>query len=100
MLIWIGYDPKEKIAHEVTTKSVLNHCEEEVRSLKLESLKDYRRPLLRKQDGTIWDVISDHPMSTEFALTRFFVPKSQEVIGLCFSMEMCWYGMISINSLN
>ncbi len=48
-----------------------------IRGVILEHLKQdglYRRPTRRNADGHLWDEISDAPMSTEFAISRFLVP--------------------------
>lgn len=48
----------------------------EIRALDLAQLRKdglYTRPH-QTREGRLWDVISDEPMSTEFALTRFLVP--------------------------
>jgi len=34
----------------------------------------YTRPTAEPQLGQLWDVISNAPMSTEFAISRFFIP--------------------------
>lgn len=47
-----------------------------VKPLLLRALRDlgvYTRPT-EVRDGRLWDVISDAPMSSEFAISRFFIP--------------------------
>lgn len=34
----------------------------------------YKRPYCRYADGRLYDAVSNHTMSTEFAITRFFLP--------------------------
>lgn len=78
--IWVGYDPIEQDAFEVAWASIHRHLSPtvKVRALKLSDLKNiYHRPM-RLIGDELWDVVSNHPMSTEFALSRFFVPRLDE----------------------
>jgi lipopolysaccharide biosynthesis glycosyltransferase len=80
--IWIGFDPRETAAFAVARTSIKRNlsCALPVHGLPLDELRArglYRRPTERR--GTqLWDVISDAPMSTEFALSRFLVPHLAE----------------------
>jgi lipopolysaccharide biosynthesis glycosyltransferase len=77
-IVWIGADRREVDAFAVAYRSL---CQQEgrhpsVMPLRLGSLRDqglYVRPT-EVRDGQMWDVVSDAPMSTEFAISRFFVP--------------------------
>ena len=75
--IWIGYDPREVAAFAVARESIRawnRHVP--VRGLVLDDLRQmglYTRPT-EKRVGRMFDVISDHYMSTEFAISRFLVP--------------------------
>ena len=40
----------------------------------LERMGIYNRPWERRDNGQLWDVIKDAPMSTEFACSRFLTP--------------------------
>lgn len=76
--VWIGFDPREADAFAVARHSVRNNCilPIQVRGLVLSSLREkglYSRPTSRK-DGRLWDEISEAPMATEFACSRFLVP--------------------------
>lgn len=76
--IFIGYEPREHAAFEVARKSIRDHTSLplRVRGLVLQDLHDdglYTRPTERRL-GRLWDVISDHWMATEFAISRFLVP--------------------------
>jgi hypothetical protein len=76
--IWIGHDPREQDAFQVAVESIRAHLSEpiEICAMALPVLFGhglYQRPTCRR-DGRLWDVISDAPMSTEFAISRFFVP--------------------------
>lgn len=79
--IFIGYDPREAEAFAVLKQSLTRHmsvggarigiyglCLEDV-----ERLGYYWRPTSGR-DGRLWDDISNAPMSTEFAISRFLVP--------------------------
>jgi hypothetical protein len=77
--VWIGYDPREVDAFEVCRRSMRRHSSIplEIQPLRLDALREggwYRRPTKVLEDGTLWDVISNVPMSTEFSLSRFLVP--------------------------
>lgn len=76
--VWIGFDPNEADAFAVARASVranlLHHIP--VFGLELSALREaglYTRETTIR-DGRLFDVISDKPMSTEFAISRFLVP--------------------------
>lgn len=81
--IWIGFDPREAEAFSVCRGSLLRHLTEEipVKGIVLAQLQCdglYTRPIER-HSGHLIDVLSRRPdyngaMSTEFAISRFFVP--------------------------
>lgn len=76
--VWVGWDPRESAAFAVTRHSVLRHSGQiiPIRGLVLDQLRErgeYTRPT-EIRDGLMYDVISEHPMSTEFACSRFLVP--------------------------
>jgi len=76
--IWIGYDPREAEAFSVARVSIRKHLTMQIpiRSLFLDELRGrglYTRPT-EVRDNRLWDVISEAPMSTEFAISRFLVP--------------------------
>lgn len=95
--VYIGYDPREADAYRVAVDSILRHSSVPVliTPLHLERLElagivrrprkwvpagyspniypappDHRKPIAR----VLWDEISEAPMSTEFAISRFAVP--------------------------
>ena len=77
-MIWIGFDPRETAAFAVCRKSIANHLTQAipVRGLVLDELRRaglYWRPTERRL-GRLYDVISEHEMATEFAISRFLVP--------------------------
>lgn len=76
----IGYDPRpvEAQGFAVARQSIRRRLPEPypVWSLRLKALRQeglYTRPTERRE-GRLWDVLSDAPMATEFALSRFLVP--------------------------
>jgi hypothetical protein len=76
--IWIGYDPREAEAFSVARESARRWLTQPVpiSGVVLDSLKArglYPRRTERR-GNQLWDVISDAPMSTEFAISRFLVP--------------------------
>jgi len=75
---FIGYDYRMPLAYAVTVRSLMEKAKKPfpVNALLLTDLiakRAYDRAMYRK-DGQMFDVISDAPMATEFAISRFFVP--------------------------
>ncbi len=74
---WIGYDPRESEAFAVCRKTLRKHSHGmAINALDLNELRRcglYYRPTSLK-DGKLWDDISEAPMSTEFAISRFLTP--------------------------
>lgn len=76
--IWIGWDPREVDAYAVASCTARRMCRTPIPVIGLmqsELREDgcYTRPQERR-GNQLWDVISDAPMATEFACTRFLVP--------------------------
>lgn len=76
--VFVGYDRTEETAYQVCVRSLLRHASqpvwiEPVLQPHLRALGIYRRPHRQRIEGD-WDMISDRPMSTEFAVSRFAVP--------------------------
>lgn len=77
--IWIGYDPREHAAFDVARDSIqkrLTIKATPVKGIMLDDVRSrglYWRPTERRL-GQLYDVISNAPMSTEFAVSRFLVP--------------------------
>jgi hypothetical protein len=77
--VFIGYDPREHSAYNVASASILRRSEGVL-------IHPLHTPLLRTcvdrktiyKDGRLWCPISDAPMSTAFANTRFAVPFIQK----------------------
>jgi hypothetical protein len=77
--IWIGFDPREAAAFAVcrhSLKQTSTNPGVPIRGIVLSDLEQrglYYRPTERRGEQ-LWDVISDAPMSTEFAVSRFLTP--------------------------
>src|SRR5215510_5866209 len=82
--IWVGFDPRptQVAAFAVARHSIRRHLTQplSIRALILSELREaglYTRPLEYHAgvDGPVmWDPISEAPMATEFAISRFLVP--------------------------
>lgn len=73
--IWIGYDPRESDAFAVARSSARRRTNIPIpiHGIVLPDLRAkglYWRPTSRKE-GRLWDDISEAPMATEFAVSRF-----------------------------
>ena len=75
--IWIGYDRRETEAFAVCRRTLRKHSYgASINPIDLTELRRiglYTRPT-STVDGKLWDDISDAPMSTEFAVSRFLAP--------------------------
>ena len=83
--VYIGSDPREQKAFHVCMASLLRHSSIplKINPLILSDLRDrglYYRPTERR-GLQLWDKISDSPMSTEFAISRFLVPALNDYKG-------------------
>lgn len=81
--IFIGFDPREAAAFAACRHSILSRLTQPipVRGIVLSTLRDaglYWRETQMRKNATgavqLFDVISEHPMSTEFAISRFLTP--------------------------
>ncbi len=86
--IWLGFDPRETAAFAVTRESIKQYITQPipVRGLVLDDLRKqglYWRPTERRL-GKLYDVISEHEMATEFAISRFLVPHLAQEGWSCF----------------
>lgn len=75
--IWIGYDDREVLPYAVARHSMSKWIEVHtpINGVVLEDLVDcgwYTREIEKRGD-VLWDTISDAPMSTQFAISRFFI---------------------------
>jgi lipopolysaccharide biosynthesis glycosyltransferase len=76
--IWIGFDPREAAAFAVCRNSMRRWMTQQIpiKGIVLSELQRtglYRRPI-EHRGGQLWDPISQAPMSTQFAISRFFTP--------------------------
>lgn len=76
--IYVGFDKRMPAAYKVCVSSILKTSKTpcKISPLLIDNLQGqglYNRETIRK-DGNLFDVISDAPMSTEFAISRFLVP--------------------------
>src|SRR5690554_6913649 len=74
-VICIGYEPREEEAYKVAVASATHHAPKGtlVTGVYLQDLRErglYTRRT-ESREGRLWDVISEAPMSTEFAISRF-----------------------------
>jgi len=75
LTIWIGYDRREDAAAQVARASILRRASRpvQIKLLRINRLRChgiYERPTIT-ECGQMHDVISEAPMSTEFAISRF-----------------------------
>lgn len=94
--LWIGWDPHEVAAFDVARLSARRTCSFQgmpIRGVVLEHLRRhglYNRPTSVKagvERDILWDDISQAPMSTEFAISRFFVPMLCPTGGFAMFMD-------------
>lgn len=101
--IFIGFDPRERDAFAVADSSLLRHATFpiDIDALVLPDLQErglYTRPIVQR-DGRLFDPISDAPMSTEFALSRFLVPTIAGTTGWALFMDCDMLARADIGSL-
>lgn len=77
----VGYDQRMPVPFGVAVRSMIKTVEKphllNINMLHLPALHAmgaYYRPTRKTENGGLWDEISDAPMSTEFAISRFLVP--------------------------
>jgi len=74
--IFLGYDPREHAAYEVADFSIRRRSTAPllITPMVLSHLGHLMHRPIERRDGKMWDSISQAPMSTEFAVSRFAVP--------------------------
>lgn len=73
--VYIGWDQREHEAYRVAKRSILRRSPgASCVPLKLDGLKGYLNRPMERRDGKLWCPISQAPMATEFAISRFCVP--------------------------
>lgn len=88
--VFIGFEPRETEAFAVARSTARNNLFRpvKIRGIVLDEMRRkglYTRPT-EVRDGRLFDVISDHPMATEFAISRFLTPHLAEQ-GLALFMD-------------
>src|SRR5688500_5735688 len=76
--IFAGWEPRESVGFAVAAASAIRRSSEPLSIVPIEesSLRKkgfYWRPH-EQRNGQLWDAISDAPMATSFACSRFLVP--------------------------
>lgn len=98
--VWIGFDAREAAAFAVARRSakrnVVRHVA--VNGIVLDEMRQrglYTRPTSRR-DGKLWDDISEAPMATEFAISRFLTPHlAGEGLALFMDCDMLVRGSLA-----
>lgn len=75
--IYIGYDPREHLAYEVCRRSIESRTGKGkffILPLTLNYVQDILTRPIQYKDGKMWCPISQAPMATEFAISRFMIP--------------------------
>lgn len=75
--IYIGYDPREHLAYEVCRSSIAKRTklgDVLILPLKLDFVSDILTRPIEIKEGKMWCPISQAPMATEFAISRFTIP--------------------------
>src|SRR5262245_39827872 len=89
--IWIGFDPRWADAFAVARESAFEHAPtENINGVVLADLRErgwYRRPTSMR-DGRLWDDISEAPMATEFAISRFLAPIEESGLALFMDCDV------------
>jgi lipopolysaccharide biosynthesis glycosyltransferase len=77
--VYLGWDSREPLAYNVARASILRRTKHPIQvvPLDLKHLDILTRPI-EHRNGQMWCPISDAPMSTEFAISRFCVPFLQD----------------------
>jgi len=82
--VYSGWDKRESNAYDVARASIIKHASTQktlnINPVELETLTDkgVLTRVIEQRDGTMWCPISQAPMATEFAISRFAVPLIQK----------------------
>jgi len=78
--IFMGWDPRETAAYDVAYWSIKRRTSFDViiSPLVLSNLESIIHRPIERRDGKLWCPISNAPMATEFAISRFCVPFIQQ----------------------
>ena len=74
--VMIGFDPRERRAYQVCARSIIENTSIPpiIRPIGISTLGSMYCRKTETRDGKLYDKISDAPMSTEFAIARFYLP--------------------------
>lgn len=97
--VYIGYDERESEAYRVAESSLRRHASIPLDVFKLDAVRLAESGLLRRpQDrrGYTYDIRSNAPQSTDFAISRFLVPHlAQDGMALFIDCDMVFLGDVS-----
>lgn len=101
--IWIGYDHREDDAFRVLHRSIRMRCAAPIPispivQADLRKMGIYRRSEMMRGNQR-WDLVSDAPMSTEFACSRFFTPYLAGMRGWALFMDCDFLARADIEQL-
>lgn len=100
--IYLGWDPRESEAYRVARDSIIARCDKpmSIIPLDLRHIGCLNRPI-EMRDGKMWDPISQAPMSTEFAVSRFAIPFIQKSGWALFADcdILCWEDITNLFAL-
>ena len=92
MKVYVGFDPREAVAYEVAVSSLLRHSSIPLEVIPLRAERLMSHGLLERPTdhrAGIYDIISNAPCATQFAISRFFVPHlSQTGFALFMDCDM------------
>ena len=102
--IYIGYDPKEKVAYDVLKFSIERIASKtvDIKPLRrdiLERMNLYWRKYDVSENGQYIDRLDERPFSTEFSFTRFLVPALNMYQGWALYMDCDMYLRTDITEL-
>lgn len=76
--VYMGFDKREEEAYKVAEFSLKRRASRPVKVIPLKASELNEQGFLNRvvaiQNGQMWDVISEAPQSTEFAISRFLTP--------------------------
>jgi hypothetical protein len=102
MRVYIGYDPREAAAYDVAVKSINRRTLRTADIAPLDADRLRLNGLLRrpvdKRDGVMYDIHSQAPQATEFAVSRFLVPILEQK-GWALFMDCDMLVLDDINSI-
>ena len=92
-IVYLGFDPREQVAFDVARASILKRTKTPIKiiPLRLDHLGGILTRPIERRDGRLWCPISNAPMSTEFAISRFCIPFIEDGWALFADCDIiCW----------